>query len=167
MWLIILINFFNGCTCCSSYGYASRIVTLKGSVLVNNLDWELIFIWVISWFTCWSFSWYPPLTATLGGTAGGILSWVFSLEISISPCVYFLVWLVCLLVLNYVLHQLNPMRHELLYLWRNILACWIVLGKTVLCLISFTLCFGGELLMAYVVLNLCSHVPAVFSMWRP
>ena len=59
------------------------------------------------------------------------------------PCVNLLVWLVGFLVLDYVLHKLNPVRHEILHLWRESLACWIVLGKTLLCLILFLFLYWG------------------------
>ena len=59
------------------------------------------------------------------------------------PCVNFLVFLVGLLVMGSVLHKLNPVRHELLHMWRTFLACWIVCGETVLCLVLFPLFFWG------------------------
>ena len=141
--LKILIISFAGCNCWVYSGYASIIGTIKGSALLNGYDWDAFFIWVISWFTCWSFSWYAPLTGTLGGTAGGVVSWIFPLGISITPCVHLIVWTVVLLVLDSVIQKLNPMRHELLHMWRTFMACWNVLGKTLLCLILLTLLFWG------------------------
>ena len=89
------------------------------------------------------FSWYEYLTGNLGGTSGGLLFWIFPLGISMPPCVNFLVWLLDLLVLDYVVHKLNIVRHQFLYLWRKFVAYWTVLGRNLLCLILFTLLFWG------------------------
>ena len=57
------------------------------------------------------------------------------------PCVHLLVLLVVLLVIYSVVHKLNTMSHEMFHLWRISVACWIVLGKTLMCLILFPLLF--------------------------
>ena len=53
---------------------------------------------------------------------------MFLLGISMITCVPFLVLLVVFLVIYSEVHKLNPMRHELLHLWRIFLACSIVWG---------------------------------------
>ena len=40
--------------------YDTTIGTLRGSSLMNGLDRDAFFIWVISWFTCWNFLGIPP-----------------------------------------------------------------------------------------------------------
>ena len=54
-----------------------------------------------------------------------------------------------LLVLDYVVHKLSPIRHELLHTWRTFVACWIVLGKNLLCMILSPLLFWG--CMSYII----------------
>ena len=68
-----------------------------------------------------------------------------------THCAHFLVWLVGLLVLDYVVHKLNPARHEKLHLWKTYLACWIVLGETLLCQI-----FSPLLSWGYMPYGICS-----------
>ena len=58
---------------------------------------------------------------------GGLIVWICTLGSSMSPCVHFLVWLVGLLVMNSVLHKLNPVRHEIFHLWNKYVSRWIVL----------------------------------------
>ena len=85
----------------------------------------------------------PPWLAPSVILMGGLLFWIFPLGLSMPPSAIFLVWLVGLLVLYYVVHKLNPVRHDLLHLWRKFVACWIVLGKTLLCLIFSLILFLG------------------------
>ena len=73
----------------------------------------------------------------------GSIFWIFLLGLSMPPCVHFLVWLVGFLVLNSVVHKLNPVWHKFLHLCRTSLACWIVLKKALLCLIFSPLLFWG------------------------
>ena len=79
---------------------------------MNGFDWDAIFIWDLSWFTSWSLSWNTSLPGTLGGTAGGLLFLIFPLGPSMPPCVHFLVWIMCLLVLDSVVHKLNHVQHK-------------------------------------------------------
>ena len=85
----------------------------------------------------------PPWLAPSEVLMGGLLLWIFLLGTSMPPCVNFLVLLVVLMFMDSIVHKLNPVRHELLHLWRTFVACSIVLGKTILCLIFFTLLFWG------------------------
>ena len=85
----------------------------------------------------------PPWLAPSEVLLEVLLIWIFSLGISMPPCDNFLVCLVVFLVPDYALHKLNPVRHELLHLWRTFLACWFILGKTLLCLILLPLLFLG------------------------
>ena len=56
-------------------------------------------------------------------------------------CVYFLFWILRLMVLDSAVHKLNHVHHELLHMWRKVLACSIVWGETLLCLIFFPLLY--------------------------
>ena len=49
------VSFFAWFTGWSSFGYAPTIGTLRGSALVTVFDYDVLFIWVPSWFTSWSF----------------------------------------------------------------------------------------------------------------
>ena len=89
----------------------------------------------------WVFPGMPPWLAPLEVLLGGLLFWIFMLLISMPPCVYFLVWLLGFLVLDSIVHKLNPVCHELLHLWRTFVACWIVFGGNLLCLIFIPLLF--------------------------
>ena len=68
------------------------------------------------------------------------------LGILMLPCVHLLVWIVVFMVLDSVVHELNPVRHKLLHLWRTFLACWIVWGETLLSMIFVPLLFLGCML---------------------
>ena len=85
----------------------------------------------------------PPWLSPSEVLLGGLLLWIFPLVTSIITFVYLLVWLVGLLFMNYIVNKLNPVRHDLLNLWRTFLACWIVWGKNLPCLILFTILFWG------------------------
>ena len=82
------------------------------------------------WFSIGLHPWLAPLEVILGGW----VFWIFLLGPSIPPSVHLLVWLVGLLVLDYVVHKSNRVRHEKLHLWKT---CWIVLRETPLYQISF------------------------------
>ena len=82
---------------------------------------------------------------------GGWIFWIFSIGSSMPLFVHFLVWIVCFLVLDFVVHKLNPAQHERLHIWKTYLACWIVLGKTLPCQIFF-LMFSCRC-MPYVICN--------------
>ena len=58
------------------------------------------------------------------------------------PCANLLVWLVGLLVLDSVLHKLNPVRHERLHLWMTSLLCWIFGKKSTVSDILSALALG-------------------------
>ena len=67
-----MIGVFVGFAGCISSGYASTIGTLRGSSLVDGLDWGALLIWDLSWFTSLSLSWTTYLTGTFGVTTGGL-----------------------------------------------------------------------------------------------
>ena len=141
-WKLCII-LFAGCTGWISSGYASTMGTLICYALVNGFDWDAFLIWVIYCFTCWSFFGTTPWIAPSEILLGGLLFWIFPLGISMLPCADFMVVLVVLMVLDYVGYKWNPVRRVFLHLWRKLLACWIVLGKTLLCLVLIPLLFLG------------------------
>ena len=55
----------------------------------------------------------------------------------------FLLLIVVCQVLDYVLHESNPMQHGLLHPWRTFLVCWNFWGKTLPCLRFALLLFWG------------------------
>ena len=83
--------------------------------------------------------------------SGRLLSQISPLDISIHPFSNFLVWLVIFKVLDFLVRELNPVRHELLHLWKTFLACWFFLGETLLCLRFVPLLF-----LDYMPCGICS-----------
>ena len=75
--------------------------------------------------------WLAPLEVLMGR----LLFRISLLGISMINYVDLWVWLVGLLVLYYVVQELNPVRHKTLHLWRECLACWVVRGGDLLWLI--------------------------------
>ena len=73
--------------------------------------------------------WHPQRYCWGGG---GVPFWIFALEISMPPCLYFLVWLVGFWC-----------WYEFLHLCRTFVVCWVVLGETLMCMIFFPLLFLG------------------------
>ena len=84
----------------------------------------------------------PPWMAPLEVLLGGFLFWIFTLGISMLLSMNLTILLVGLLVLDSVANKLNPVRRELLHLWRTFLAYWIVAGNILPCLIFVTLLFS-------------------------
>ena len=107
--------------------------------------------------------WMAPLEVLLGG----FLLWIFLLKISMIPFVDFLILIMGLLGLDYILHKWNHVCCELLHLWRKFLACWIVAGTILLCLMFISLFFLDVCLTASVVFRFWSYLPAFLSMWCP
>ena len=101
----------------------------------------------------------PSQLATSEVLIGGLIFSMFPQGISMSPCVNFLFWLVVLLVLDSVVHKLNPVQHELLHPWRKSVECWIVLGKVIQCVIFFPLLFLG----IYSLWNIYCYISALFN----
>ena len=91
---------------------------------------------------------------------GGLIVWICTIGSSMSPCVHFLVWLVGLLVMNSVLHKLNPVRHEIFHLWINM--CHVELFWF---WYSLCYCIGDICLMESTVFHCWSYVPYVLSIW--
>ena len=85
----------------------------------------------------------PPWMAPSEVLLGGLLFWIFLLGILMLPFVNLIVWLVVFLLMDYVVHKLNLMRHELLHLWSTLFACWIAWGGALLRLMFFPLLFLG------------------------
>ena len=83
----------------------------------------------------------PQRMAPLEILLGGFLLWIFLLKISMIPFVDFLIFIMGLLGLDYILHKWNHVCRELLHLWRAFLACWIVAGTILLCLMFISLFF--------------------------
>ena len=106
----IFNGFFYEFACCSFSGYALSIGNFVVSAWVNRLfNWYEFLIWVSYRFTCRSLSWYAPLTVILGGDAGEVDFPYRNLGISMLPCVNLLVLLVVWQVLDFVVHELNPL----------------------------------------------------------
>ena len=86
-----------------------------------------------------------------------------------NPCVHLLIWPVVLMVLDDLVHKLNPLRHAKLHLWKTYVACLIVLGKTLLCLIFSLLlywiymhyCICNVLLLVLCTIYLLHVVPMI------
>ena len=91
----------------------------------------------------------PPWLVPSGVRLGGSIFWIFLLGSSMPPCVHFIFLLVVFIVLDSVVNKSNPVWHEMLHLWRTSMACWVVLGKTLLCLIFSSLLSWG--CMPYVI----------------
>ena len=70
----------------------------------------------------------PPRLVPLEVLLGSFLFRIFPFGNIKFSCVHFLVWLVVLLVLYSIVHELNTARHELLHLWRTLFPCWIFDG---------------------------------------
>ena len=85
----------------------------------------------------------PPWLAPSEVLLGRFLLQISPLGISIITCVNLLEWLVVFLVMDSVMHELNPAQNELLHLWRTFLACWTFWGKNIPCLILVPLLFCG------------------------
>ena len=106
-------------------------------------------------------TWLAPSEVLMGGW----LCLIFPLGSSMPPCAHFLVWILDSLVLDSVVHKLNPVQHERLHLWMTSLACWIFWGKLYCARYSFRSCLGGVCLMAYIMLHCWYNVPFVFYVW--
>ena len=103
----------------------------------------------------------PPWLAPSEVLLGRLLFKVYPLGISILPCVHLLVQILGLHVLDYVVHELSTARHELLHLWSKYLACWILWGEFLLCLIFFRSWFGDVCLMISIVFHEWSYIPYI------
>ena len=132
-WLEFLISFFSGALVAVPPGMPTKKETSE------VLHWWMAFvgmhIWVLLWFTCWSFLSIPPYWHPHRYCWEGLLLWIFPLRVSIPTCVNFPVLIVVFL--------LNIVQNTLLHLWRTSVVCWIVLGKTLLCLIFYPFFWGG------------------------
>ena len=123
-WVVFYHRFLGWCTCWIPSWHESTIGTIGGSTLVNDrFVYDECLVWVSSCFTCLSFYCYALLNGILVGTDGEFSFQIFMLGVSMIPCDNLLVWLVGWQVMDSVVHELNPMRHELLHLWRTFLAC--------------------------------------------
>ena len=109
----------------------------------------------------------PDWLATLQILLGGLLFWKYPLGSPMPLCVNLIVLIVGLMVLDCVVHKLNPVCHEMLHLWRIFVACWFV-SVEIYC-VWYSLCswLGDACLMASLVFHLWSFITAVFSMWCP
>ena len=54
---------------------------------------------------------------------GRLILQIYLIRISFIMCVHFILQSVGLQVLHFVVHELNPVRHELLHIWKALLAC--------------------------------------------
>ena len=115
----------------------------------------------------------PPWLSPSEVLMGKLFLQISPLVISIISCLCLLMWLEGLLVLDSVFHELNPVRHEFLHLWRTFLACWILVRKIYCVWDSFHSCFGDVCLMAsiafygwyYVTSRLSMCCPWLFIVW--
>ena len=104
----------------------------------------------------------PPWVAPSEVLIGGLVLWIFPIGISVPSCVNLLVWIVELMVLDYVVHRLKfcicggHFWHVDCF-WGELYCVWY----------SFRSSFGDVCLMASVVLYFWSYVTAVFFVWCP
>ena len=109
----------------------------------------------------------PPWLAPLEVLLGGLLFWIYRLGSSMISCVYALILLKGLQVLDYVVHILYLVRHDKLHPWKTSVA-YEMFGKKLYCVwYLFCSCIGGVWFLTPVVFHFLSYVPYIFSMWSP